>query len=127
MESDPSMLSLIIDGMDQNKTNIPHLKRVEKSAANLWHMRTHLTGVLLHGSGATAYFDLHQWPHDPNLTLNVLLLELKAKFRQIVEGGGRLPLKLFLQLDNCARENKNQHVMAFISLLVELHMFDEVC
>ena len=62
--------------MDQNKTNVPHLKRVEKSACNLWQLRTHLTGVLVHGHWSTACFDLHQWPHDTNLTMNVVLLIL---------------------------------------------------
>ena len=113
--------------MDQNKTNLPHQKRVEKSASNLWQARTHLTGLIVHGKEAGAYFDLHQWPHDPNLTLNILVRLLCQQFSKLSEDGGRLPTKLFLQLDNCARENKNQHVLTFLALLVQLRVFDEVC
>lgn len=83
-ETDPSILSLIIDGMDQNKTNVPHSKRIEKSASSLWQLRTHLTGVLVHGHCGAAYFDLHQWPHDPNLTMNVLLQVILVSIARII-------------------------------------------
>ncbi len=125
-ESDPSLPSIILDGMDQNKTNLPHLKRVEKSAANLWQCWTHLTGAIIHGKQAEAYFDLHQWPHDPNLTINILARVIEGHFSQVLQRGGKLPSTLYLQLDNCARENKNQHVLAFLALLVELCVFQEV-
>ena len=37
-----------------------------------------------------------------------------------------LPKKLFLQLDNSAKDNKNQYVMAFYSLLITKRVFKEV-
>ena len=37
-----------------------------------------------------------------------------------------LPRKLFLQLDNTARENKNRCVMSFLSLLVHKGIFEDV-
>jgi hypothetical protein len=37
-----------------------------------------------------------------------------------------LPRKLFLQLDNSAKDNKNKFVMAFYSLLTARHIFKEV-
>ena len=37
-----------------------------------------------------------------------------------------LPKKLFLQLDNSAKDNKNQYVMAFCSLLTARRVFKEV-
>ena len=33
---------------------------------------------------------------------------------------------LFLQLDNCFRENKNKFLLSFASLLVDLEVFKEV-
>lgn len=40
--------------------------------ANL--MKTHITGVLSHGHGMLSTFlDLMQYPHDPNLTMNIIL------------------------------------------------------
>ena len=32
-------LSVIIDGMDQNKTNLPHFTRERKSSSTLWRLR----------------------------------------------------------------------------------------
>lgn len=114
-------LSLIIDGMDQNKTNIPHFVRLTKSAQNLWTLRTHLSGVLVHGKGNYGFFDFLQWPHDCNLTITCLLLTLLE-----ITNKSTLPPHLYLQMDNCVRENKNKYVMAFLSLLVEIGMFSEV-
>ena len=37
-----------------------------------------------------------------------------------------LPKKLFLQLDNSAKDNKNRYVMAFCSLLTARRIFKEV-
>ena len=41
-------LTIIIDGMDQNKTNVPALLQETKSTQNLYRVRTHLTGALVH-------------------------------------------------------------------------------
>ena len=96
--------------------------RITKSCQNLWTLRTHLTGVIAHGSGSHFYFDFLQWPHDCNITLFALLktLEEMSHFRTI-------PPKLMIQMDNCSRENKNKYVFAFLALLVELDIFAEVC
>ena len=51
----------------------------------------------------------------------------QERFKQIVNQEGKLPTRLFIQMDNCGRENKNQYVLAFLFLLVELKVFDEVC
>ena len=72
IESPDEVLSIIIDGMDQNKTNLPSLKRVPKSCQNLWNLRTHLTGALVHGTGSFCCLDFLQWSHDTNLTLTCL-------------------------------------------------------
>lgn len=119
-------MSIIIDGMDQNSTNLPHLKRFNKSAANLWHMKTHVTGAIVHGHGSYVYTDLLQWPHDPNLTLNILIDILLKKVMDYTKSRIPLPKKLFIQLDNCNRENKNRYVLGFLSLLVQEKLFEEV-
>ncbi|XP_060594673.1 uncharacterized protein LOC132749024 [Ruditapes philippinarum] len=40
--------------------------------------------------------------------------------------GNALPPILYIQADNCARENKNRYVLAFLQLLVEKNIFNEV-
>ena len=112
-------MSLIVDGMDQNKTNLPHFVRLSKSAAGLWVLRTHITGFIQHGVGAGIFIDFQQWPHDSNLTINILMQLLLSSQKPLAD-------TLLLQMDNCARENKNKYVFAFLALLVELEVFVEV-
>lgn len=114
-------MSLIIDGMDQNKTSLPHLTRINKAAFNMWVMRTHVTGALAHGRQSYTFIDIHLWPHDANLTCTILLEILQHQQQSSV-----LPPVLYLQLDNCYRENKNQLFFGFVALLVHYKIFKEV-
>ncbi len=41
-------VTLIVDGMDQAKTNIPNTKVITKSTSGLWRLRTHVSGILIH-------------------------------------------------------------------------------
>ena len=126
---DPSRyLTVILDGMDQSKTDVPNLRRICKSTANLQRLRTHLVGVIAHsglypmGKALFGYFNLFQWPHDSNLTMNIILFILHGTLNTEVG----IPPVLNLQLDNCWRENKNKHVFTLLSLLVEWSVFDKV-
>ncbi len=109
--------------MDQNKTNLPHLVRLNKSVCNMWVLRTHLTGALVHGRRSYAFVDLHIWPHDVNLTCTVLLMILQKEAKS-----GTLPPTMYLQLDNCYKENKNQVFFAFMhGISGAKNVFVEVC
>jgi hypothetical protein len=37
-----------------------------------------------------------------------------------------LPRKLFLHMDNCVKDNKNHHMLVFLSLLTTREVFEEV-
>lgn len=121
IECPDEVISMIVDGMDQNKTNLPSFVCVTKACQNLWSLRTHLTGYLVHGVGAHNYFDFLQWSHDCNLTLCTLL-------QTLLEVAKMQPLapRLLIQMDNCVRENKNKYVMGFFAILVQLGIFAEV-
>ena len=41
-------MTIIVDGMDQQKTNFPNTTTISKSASNLWRLRTHITGAIVH-------------------------------------------------------------------------------
>ena len=120
--------TIIIDGMDQSKTNLPHLTQCTKSMQNLWKLRTHLTGALLHtqatkGKLAYGFYDLLQWPHDCNITIHILLHVLQ----DIAKRMSIFPDILYIQLDNCYRENKNRFFFGFCALLVQLKIVKKVC
>ena len=86
-----------------------------------------------------------QWPHDPNLTVTILcevsriifqctyntimqsMQVILAHFNKLKGLLQPLPKKLYLQLDNTARENKNRCVLVFLAFLVEKFIFEEVC
>ncbi|XP_035680730.1 uncharacterized protein LOC118418795 [Branchiostoma floridae] len=116
-------LSIIIDGMDQSKTALPHFMQATKESEK-WKLRTHITGVLVHTLGVGyAFIDNLRWPHDSNLTCTVLLATLRKVAKSY---NNRLPGTLYLQMDNCWRECKNQYVFAFLGLLVLRGIFKEV-
>ena len=118
---------MIIDGMDQSKTNLPNTKLISKSTSSLWRLRTHITGVILHtkaphgGKLKYCYIDLLQYPHDSNLTLTAIINVLVDFSRNY-----RLPEVLYIQMDNTCRENKNKYVLTFCAILVELQIFRKV-
>ena len=64
-------------------------------------LNTHITGAEVHGKQAFMLIDIHQWPHDANLTMNSLLFTLSKQASE-----NRFTKHLHVQLDNCGRENK---------------------
>lgn len=112
-------MSIIIDGMDQHCTAIPQLHPTPKALSYTDQLNTHITGAIVHGRGQHTYIDVKEYPHDSNLTINIIL-------NILIRYTDSLPPTLYLQLDNTARENKNRHVFAFLSLLVELNIFKKV-
>uniref|UniRef100_A0A8W8MD19 DUF7869 domain-containing protein n=1 Tax=Magallana gigas TaxID=29159 RepID=A0A8W8MD19_MAGGI len=64
-------------------------------------------------------FTSAMWSHSTNLTLSVLL----SVIYMLRES---LPDVLYLQMDNCARENKNRYLLAFMAYLVEKGVFRKI-
>ena len=89
----------------------------------MFKQKYHLIGALVHGRGAFVYTMSHRFPADPNVTIEVLQRVL-TKLSD--EREGRLPGKLYLQLDNCVRENKNKAVLAYLCWLVQRRVFQEI-
>lgn len=113
--------------MDQAKTSLPHLTRMDKSSSNLWRLRTHVTGALIHGTmdygkDAIIFINTSELPSDSNMTLNVLMHSLESH----VKKHNKLPEKLYLQFDNCWRENKNMFILSFAYMLVSMGIVQKV-
>ena len=51
---------------------------------------------------------------------------LQKTLEQVEANDGFLPPTLFLQLDNCFRENKNSYLLAYLAWLVERRVFDAI-
>ena len=120
VEKPREVLSIIIDGIDQNKTNVLHMIRTPKTCQNLWSLRTHLTGNLVHGRAD--FWPFSRPSHDCNLTITTLLITLL----ELGQKDGVIPPRLLLEFDNCVRENKNKYVMGFMAWLVKMKIFTDV-
>lgn len=120
-------MTCVTDGMDQQTTNVPSLRRTSKAMSALSTVGTHLVGSIVHngqgryGKEIFGSFDYYQWLHDSNLTISVLLDALCRWCEEY-----RLPLILYLLFDNCVRENKNQFMYAILALMVECKIFEKV-
>jgi len=114
-------LSMIIDGADQSKHDMPHFKDMSHLTNELRRIKMHLYGVLVHGRKAFAFTMPDHECQGHNSTIQVLhyvLLDI-AKH-------GKLPRNLKLQLDNTTKQNKGQYLFGYLSLLVEYGVFESV-
>lgn len=122
IEEPDKYLSVIVDAMDSNKTNVPHWRSFFSKERAEFTCKTRLLGVLVHGRRFDGYWTLPRFEHSSNLTIACLL----KTFAKILQDEGKLPPFLVLQLDNCGKENKCNNFFAFLGLLVELKVFQEV-
>lgn len=115
--------SIIIDGASQSAYGLPHWPYETKATQRGHKIGVHLTGILEHAS-----------PN--NLTLLTMTDEHKTGANHVIEAlhrwisrkemEGRLPDVLFVQVDNCTRENKNRYFFSYIECLVALEVFSEI-
>ena len=113
-------LCIIMDGMDQKKTNLPVLGRYTKDEAPL---RLRLVGVKVHGKRNYAFLVDSTVPGGGNLMIEILRQVLND-----LDEKNELPTKnpkFYLQVDNCG-ENKNKTLFAFLVDLVKRGVFNKI-
>ena len=108
-------------------TTLDHQGQKHYSSMNNEEQYNILTGALTHntntyGKSAHIFINYTDIPSDSNLTLNVLMSTLEAYVRE----HNVLPEVLYLQFDNCWRENKNVYVLSFAYLLVAMGIIKKV-
>ena len=120
LENPLKYMSVVIDGMDQKKTTLPHFLNVPKDVPDECFVKIHLVGAMVFkGSLRCKVFLTYPNLHgDPNLTITIL--------NKVLCEQEHLPPVLYLQLDNTTRENKNQALFAYCAMLVELKIFKKV-
>ena len=111
------LLCIIIDWMAQKRTHLPHL--VHYVSADL--LPTRVCGAIAHGQWQEEFFYVSsEWSGEANLTINCLLRTID----HLARGDWKsLPPKLHVQMDNCFKENKNNHMFGFLAALVQLELF----
>jgi hypothetical protein len=108
-------ISISIDGTDKFPSGYPHFFEKTKGDDKGTRLKLHVIIVIVHGSSPYVYLATESLKSDPNLFCEVLTLTLQAEEKK----RGRLPDTLFLQLDNCWRENKNTYSEKYLEWLCE--------
>lgn len=117
-----SYLSIIIDGADQSAFGLPHFVTSVKSARG-HSLKVKLIGLLHHAIPNN--LTLFTMTEDHETGANHIV-ETVHRFINLYSSRGPLPRTLYVQLDNCSRENKNHYLMAYLESLVALRVFDVV-
>jgi hypothetical protein len=87
-------------------------------------LNTRLVGTIIEGHGFHGRWVYPWYPSDSNLSCSVLLDLLALIYEKV--GRNHFPPVLFLQLDNCGRENKNHAVIGLLACLVKEKIFKQV-
>ena len=116
-------LSLILDGADQKSYGLPHF--VFPTKEDKGHkMKTKIVGVLEHG--VKKLLTLYTLTEEFESGANHIIEALHRTLGRTKERLGTLPPVLFVQADNCTRENKNRFFTSYLELLVRKGVFREV-
>ncbi|KAL3144597.1 hypothetical protein ABBQ32_004321 [Trebouxia sp. C0010 RCD-2024] len=118
---------MIVDGMSKWKTMVPHFAREHKSFDSQGHkLQYPLTASKIHGLCNVADWQYGGQFQGSGSGCNFSCSILLANLQLVEELRGRIPRHLKLQMDNCAKDNKNCTVLGFCALLVELGVVETV-
>ena len=120
--NDPDgILHIVFDCPDA--FHLPSIVPVTKITGGCKRVSANAIGFINHSSGARDYmFFLEHFKKNPNLVLTSMYLHLLKHFESNVQH----PPVLWLQADNCFKENKNRWMMAFCCWLIHIGWFKEV-
>ena len=108
-------MCVILDGMDQSKTDLPNYNTGESPV----QMTCRVVGAIVHFATKDAYaFLVTHFTKETNTNVEIL--------RRVIDSRDSLPPVLVLQLDNTWQENKNARMFSFLASLVEAKVFEEV-
>lgn len=127
-----TFLSIIIDGCDQKKTQLPSFRFRSKEGEKYerYAIAHKLVGAIVHGipNRVHTYFVPANSAKvkGSNLTIEVLQRTLWKEQERRKAIGAMWPEVLYLQLDNTTSENKNKYVFAYLSSLIQKGVFREI-
>lgn len=115
-------LSVVIDGADQKAYSLPHFITSVKDQRG-HGLKIHLIGVLQHLSpNQLRLFTMS----DEHETGSNHVVEVLHRLINELASMGKMPKTLFIQLDNCVRENKNHFFLAYVDSLIHWKILDHV-
>ena len=121
------VLSMIIDGADQSEYGLPRFAVASKAEDSGRKIKTKLMGALVHHRFAMASLVPMNAKSGSNLVIEMIHRAMLETYYRCQERQLPFPKTLYLQLDNTSGQNKNNYLMAYLSLLVESNIFTSVC
>ncbi|MCP4241526.1 MAG: hypothetical protein GY772_13275, partial [bacterium] len=117
-ESDLSILSICMDGMDQAKFRCPRQLSLSKEFQSCRRPELHATGAVVDGLLESYWLSDCNVPKNANLQLTLLSRALQQSADLLAKGGRGRPAVLRVHTDNATSEGKNQTVMKYMAWLV---------
>ena len=114
--------SCIVDGADQSAHGLPHFTTSTKNQRGI-SMKVKLIGLLEHN--IPNILNLFTMTEEHQTGANHVI-EAVHRFINLRRLKGPLPPTLFVQVDNCSRENKNRYLMSYFEFLVRQGVFSTV-
>lgn len=122
----PLVLCCIIDGMDQSKFCCPksELFALSKEFSSFQRPRLHISGLIMHGWFVLVSVSDSDLPKDSSATIELLASGLQ-RVRDL--GLDTTNVELYIQCDNTSRENKNNPMLKWLSLLTMTRRIKRGC
>jgi hypothetical protein len=114
-------MTITMDG--KAPLHIPHRCRMPKSLLTSRRVKFEIFGIINSGENIFEYvphFDW--WPRDANLAISFLWQHIRDRF----VNNPQPVQQMYLQTDNCARDNKNKWIFGFLGLLVHFGYFQVI-
>lgn len=116
-----SYLSLAIDGKTTDR--VPIKLPLPKTTSGVPRLKLHVVSLLNNNTDQAYFHVFHDhWASNGDVTATVLLDYLKS----LADSSTTWPHTLYLQLDNCIRENKNHTLFAVLASLVKQNWFKDI-
>ena len=116
-------LSIIVDVVDQSSYGIPRFM-VKTKKYRGHSMKVRLLGLLQHAVPHKLH--LYSMTEGHSTGANHIIEAILLTVTYIIRKKGKLPRRLFLQFDNCTRENKNRFLFPYLQSIVQMSIFDEI-
>jgi hypothetical protein len=113
-------LSINIDAADQAAYGYPYFRRQSKQQSATTKFKSHLMAAIVHGRGTYAWTFCDNIEHGNNLTIECLHQIFED---QAMKNGGKLPPKLYLQMDNTAKQCKGIYIYIIIYIYIYIYIY----
>jgi len=115
-------MSVIIDGADWYNYAVPYFATKTHESSKIFRAPIYLMGVISHGRGSKCFLVPGHFKQGTNVVLDVFIRTLMS----MKANGENIPPRIYLQLDNTAKQNKNKYLMGMLGYLVHIGVTEKI-